>query len=168
MMIYKYAATIPNSKIFLREYEIPSDMKLFKLHEFLQNDLGFSPDQMVLFQSINDNGKISKEYGLFDMGDGSMDTVSLEKTIKLGEMTLRYLYNLDKNLYITLTFIEEQEPKPREFYPRTVNEVGKNPEQFSSKYEDYEMMSQSVSHSEDNPSEDDDYTLDESDLKDED
>jgi hypothetical protein len=165
-MIYTYKATIPYSKVFMREYEIPSNMKLFKFHEFLQNDLGFSPDQMVLFQGINSNGNKRKEYGLFDFGDGSMDTVSLELTAQRGETTLRYIYNLDKNLYINLDLISKNEPQPREYYPRTINEKGRNPEQFSSKYDDYELMSADTKEMNDDSSVDD-YSMEESDFSDE-
>lgn len=136
VMIYRYKATIPGSKTFFREYEVRSEMKLFKLHDFLQNDLGFAPDQMVIFQGVDSSGRLSREYGLFDMGDGSMDSVSIEKTFSRGEKTLRYLYNLSKGTYLELTFLSEGEYNPRASYPRLVAEKGHNPEQFSSKYED--------------------------------
>jgi hypothetical protein len=56
-MVYKYKASIPGSKVFMREYEIKGDTSLYKLHDFLVNDLDFSPDQMVAFRGLDENDK---------------------------------------------------------------------------------------------------------------
>lgn len=144
-MIYKYKVTLPGNKFFLREYEVKSDMRLYKLHEFLQNDLAFAPDQMVIFEGVDKNGAVLHEYGLFDMGDGSMDTVTIEKTIQRGESVLHYVYNLNKNLFLILTFVSEEEFIPRESYPRMMAEKGRNPDQFSSRYEDFDEETETLS-----------------------
>lgn len=136
-MVYKYRATLPKHKAFLREYDIKGETKLYKLHDFLQNDLGFSPDQMVMFRGVDEDGVVLRKYGLFDLGDGSMDTVTLEKTIQRGEVSLQYVYNLQQNLYIVLTFVSEAEYLPKESYPRLLVEKGRNPDQFSAAYEDF-------------------------------
>ena len=81
-MVYKYKASIPGSKVFMREYEIKGETSLYRLHDFLVNDLDFSPDQMVAFRGLDANGKTASEYGLFDMGDGSMDMVTVGQTIE--------------------------------------------------------------------------------------
>mgnify|MGYP003457171176 CR=1 FL=1 len=136
-MVYKYRATLPKHKSFLREYDIKGETSLFKLHEFLQNDLGFSPDQMVLFKGVDEDGVVLRKYGLFDLGDGSMDRVSLEKTLSRGEVALHYVYNLQQNLYIVLTFVSESEFLIKESYPRLLVEKGRNPDQFSAEYDDF-------------------------------
>lgn len=135
-MIYKYRASIPGSKVFMREYEIKGDTSLYKLHDFLQNDLDFSPDQMVAFRGVDKSGKTRSEYGLFDLGDGSMDMVTLEKTVGKGEIILEYVFDIRKDRVINLTFMEEVEMRPRVSYPRLVAEKGRNPEQFASGYDD--------------------------------
>ena len=84
-MVYQFRATIPESKIFFRVYEIKGDMSLFKFNLFLVDDLGFSPDQMVLFEGYDAAGTLCSEYGLFDLGDGSMDTVTFDKVAARGE-----------------------------------------------------------------------------------
>jgi hypothetical protein len=129
-MVYRFRATMPNNKSFLREYDIKPDMKLYKFHDFLQNDLQFAHDQMVLFEGVDDKGKLRSEYGLFDMGDGSMDTVTFEKCISKGEISLRYVFDLAKNRFILFTLLSEEETLPRESYPRVVMEKGANPDQF--------------------------------------
>ena len=87
-MIFKYKATIPESKTFVREYEVKSDMNLFKFNSFILNDLGFAPDQMVIFRGIDANGVLCSEYGLFDLGDGSMDKVTFADVVAKGETEL--------------------------------------------------------------------------------
>lgn len=141
-MVYKYRATLPKHKSFLREYDIKAQMSLYRLHEFLQNDLGFSPDQMVLFRGLDEDGVVLHQYGLFDLGDGSMDNVTLEKTLQRGEVSLQYVYNLQLNLHIVLTFVSEAEFLIKESYPRLLVEKGRNPDQFSASYEEFGEFSQ--------------------------
>ena len=134
VMIYKYKASIPGSKVFMREYEIKGETSLYKLNDFLINDLEFSPDQMVVFRGLDNAGKIKSEYGLFDMGDGSMDMVTIEKTIKKGETALLYVFDLRKDRVIKLELVGEVEESRRASYPRLVAEKGRNPEQFANGY----------------------------------
>ena len=51
MTVFRYKAVIPGNKIFMREYELETGMSLFRLHEFLDRDLGFSPDQMTVVET---------------------------------------------------------------------------------------------------------------------
>lgn len=136
-MLLKYKATVPGNKAFLREYEIRSEMKLYKLHEFLRFDLGFAPDQMVVFEALDQDGVLCSEYGLFDMGDGSMDSVSLEKTLERGETVLNYVFDLNSGRYLQLTYLSEAEELPWASYPRTVLEKGVAPSQFAADEEDF-------------------------------
>ncbi|MEF9930900.1 MAG: hypothetical protein RSC28_06830 [Bacteroidales bacterium] len=143
-MIYKYKATIPGSKVFLREYEIKGETTLYSLHDYLLNDLGFAPDQMVAFRGLNDKEKVMSEYGLFDMGDGTMDTVTIAKSLSKGEVSLLYVFDLHKDKFIKLTFIEEVEPAIRASYPRLVAEKGRNPEQFANGYDDFDQFADPI------------------------
>lgn len=137
-MIYKFRASIPGSKVFMREYEVEGNSTLYEFNEFLVNDLGFSPDQMVVFKGIDKSGEERSEYGLFDMGDGSMDEVTVERAVtKRKEVELHYLFDLRRSRYIKLDFIEILQEQPRISYPRLVAEKGRNPEQFSKTYEDF-------------------------------
>ena len=151
-MIYKYKASIPGSKVFMREYEIKGETSLYKLHDFLQNDLEFSPDQMVLFRGLDEADKIKSEYGLFDMGDGSMDMITIEKTIKKGETSLIYVFDLRKDRVIKLTLMGEVEESRRASYPRLVAEKGRNPEQFANGYDDMDQYAEPIDDSSDDSS----------------
>ena len=139
-MVYRYKATITGNKIFLREYEIKGNTSLYSLHLFLQDDLGFAPDQIVMFKGLDKQNKIKGEYGLFDLGDGTMDSLSLEKVISIGQSKLLYVYDIFKNRAITLEFLSREEELARRSYPRLIAEKGKNPDQFSDNYDDFEQM----------------------------
>ena len=104
-MIYRFKATIPGSKLFMREYEIPGDYSLFKLHTWLTSQFEFNPDQIVAFRGINATGKSKSLYGLFDMGDGSMDAVTIEQCIKKGETFIQYIYNIQRGSVIVFSLI---------------------------------------------------------------
>lgn len=118
-----------------------SRMSLYKLREYMDRELGFSPDQMTLFETFSANGKLSRRIGLFDFGDGSMDRVSIDNTVSHEETVLRYVFNLNLNLCIELRLEGEQEFNRRLSYPVLVAEKGRNPDQFSAVYEDYEEFS---------------------------
>lgn len=139
-MVYRFKASIDGNKIFMREYEIKGEASLYAFHRFLQNDLGFAPDQMVLFRGVSKAGKVKAEYGLFDLGDGTIDKVSVEKAAGKGEITLQYVYNTFKDKSIRLEFLGTEEPLSRRSYPRLVAERGRNPDQFSDDYDDFEPM----------------------------
>ncbi len=141
-MVYKYKASIPGSKVFMREYEIKGDTSLYRLHDFLVNDLDFSPDQMVAFRGLDEGDRLCSEYGLFDMGDGSMDMVTVEKTIRKGEVNLLYVFDLRKDRVIKLSLMGEVEESRRASYPRLVAEKGRNPEQFANGYDDMDQYSE--------------------------
>lgn len=135
-MIYTYRATIPESKVFFRVYEIESDMTLFAFNSFILNDLGFAPDQMVMFRGYDKDGVLCSEYGMFDLGDGAIDTVSFEKMFKKGEKEFHYVFDLKQNRYMRFVYEGEAEYSSRTSYPHLVAEKGHNPDQFSARYEE--------------------------------
>ena len=70
-----------------------------------------------------------------------MDMITLENTLAKEETLLRYTYNLHLHLAIELNLEGEQEFNRRFSYPMLVAEKGRNPDQFSAVYEDYEEFS---------------------------
>jgi len=124
----------------MREYEMKTSSTLYSLNLFLQNDLGFAPDQRVMFRALSADGKIEREYGLFDLGDGAMDEVSLETIREQGLPYIEYVYDMFKGRSILMEFISEEEFLARRSYPRLVAEKGRNPDQFSDNYDDFEHL----------------------------
>ena len=135
-MVYQFRATIPESKIFFRVYEIKGEMTLFRFNSFIVDDLGFSPDQMVLYEGYDEAGKLNSEYGLIDLGDGAMDTVTFDDVVQRGETELHYLFDLRNDRYIRLVLEGETSFSPLRVYPCLIDEKGQNPDQFRVRYEE--------------------------------
>lgn len=144
-MIYRYRATIPESKVFFRVYDVPSGMTLFDLHSFILNNLEFTPDQMVCFEAYGPTGKRTSQYALFDLGHGSMDKVTLEMLAEREENVINYVFDLRTGRIVRLEFLGEAEFSAKLDYPCAVDGKGVNPDQFSAKYEDAEPISLSPS-----------------------
>ena len=143
-MIYRYRATIPGNKIFMREYEVKGLSSLYSYSSYLINDLGFAPDQLVVFRALDKKGKVKKEYGLFDLGDGTMDSVTIDELINQGLGTFEYVYDMFKDRSLLLELLSKEELFPKRSYPRLIAEKGKNPDQFSDNYDDFEQMLDTV------------------------
>jgi len=139
-MILKIRATIPESKVFFRVYEVKGDMTLFKFNSFILGDLGFAPDQMIVFEGYDAEGTLRSEYGMFDLGDGAIDKVTFEDIMARGETEVRYVFDLRSERYVKLVFEGECDPIAMRAYPCLVEEKGHNPDQFSAKYEEYEEL----------------------------
>ena len=146
MSIYKFRASIEGSKVFMREYEVKAGMTLYDFHDYLIGDLDFAPDQMVLFRGLDAVGNIKSEYGLFDMGDGSMDSITIEDLLAKKENLFLYVFDVRKDRSILFTFVEEVNEHPRASYPRLTAEKGRNPDQFAKRYDDMEQFVESSSY----------------------
>ena len=166
-MILKFRATIPQSKIFYKVYAVKGDMNLFDFNAFILGDLGFAPDQMVMFEGYDEKGALCGEYGLFDMGDGAMDSVSFNSLVEKGQTEIRYFYDMRNNRYIKLVFEGEESRLTSGIFPMLLDEKGHAPEQFSTTYEDYEAVQNLVPHPY-GPAKDEDLDDDEEDDDDED
>lgn len=124
----------------MREYEVKGSTSLYSYSIYLINDLGFAPDQMVVFRALDKKGKVKKEYGLFDLGDGTMDSITIEQLVNMGLGSLEYVYDMFKDRALFLEIQSTGEILPKRSYPRLIAEKGKNPDQFSDNYDDFEQM----------------------------
>ncbi len=138
IMVYRFRATIPESKIFFRVYEIKGETTLFKLNSFLMGDLGFSPDQIVLFETFDPAGGQVARYGFFDLGDGSMDKVTVGDLVAAEPGSVHYLFDLRNERFIILSYEGEVEQMPYMTYPVLVEEKGQAPDQFTFRFEEPE------------------------------
>ena len=136
-------------------YEVKAATTLYGLHHFLQNDLAFAPDQQVFFKTFNGEGCAMHTYGLFDMGQGAMDQVRLEALSGRGETVLHYVFDAFNNRVIVLQYEGDDEELPRKVYPRTVQERGAAPDQFSEDAGPIELHIEEIDPAELGMSEDD-------------
>ena len=123
-MILQFKITIPESKKFVRIYEVSEEMNLFRFSNYILNDLGFSPDQMVIFEGYDEKGSLAGEYGLFDMGDGSMDSVTFADLIARGQNVLHYVFDTHSGGYLPISIEGEVPASLKTSYPILVFEAG--------------------------------------------
>ena len=119
---------------------------------------------MTVFDTFSATGKPKRRIGLFDFGDGSMDMITIENTVSKEETVLRYVYNLNLHLALELNLEGEQEYNRRYSYPMLVAEKGRNPDQFSAVYEDYEEFSDKRSSRIDTSSDSEDESFEDDEL----
>ena len=136
-MIYKIKATVPVSKVFMREFAVRSDMNLFRFNRYILGELCFSTDQMVIYKAYDAKGNCTAQYGLFDLGDGSLDKITFADVVGRGQMTIELIYDLRSKRKIDLVIEGEIPEEKRLSYPCIIAEKGHNPGQFADKYEDY-------------------------------
>ena len=137
MKIYKVRATIPVSKVFVREWAVRADMNLFRFNRFILGELCFSTDQMVIYKAYDAAGNCTGQYGLFDLGDGTLDRICFADIAKREQVRFELVYDLRSKRTINLYIDGEMEEDPRGSYPMLIAEKGHNPGQFADKYEDY-------------------------------
>lgn len=154
-MVLRYKATIAESKLFMRVYEVKGDMNLFKFNQFIVNDLGFAPDQMIIFEGYGPDGKMTSEYGLFDMGDGAMDKVTFEQTLKKEENEIHFVFDMRNDRCIKLEYLGEGEFAPMRSYPFLAEEKGGAPDQFKKMAEEVVPVAKPLGDDFDDDDEDD-------------
>ena len=130
-MLYRVHVTLPESKIFFRDYAVKAEMNLFAFHAFLANQYGFDPDQMVYFESRDAAGARQGRYCLFDLGDGAMDAVTFADLAAREAAEIRYIFEMHTRRYLMITLVGEADFNPREVYPALLDGKGENPDQFS-------------------------------------
>ena len=132
MAIYRYKITISGNKNFVRECEIESSATLYDFHRCIQNDLDFDEAQLAVFFISNPKWEMLKSIPLFDLGNGSMDSVLISDLIDENETNLLYVFDMYNKRQLQIELMHEVEGT-RATYPRMVASKGNPPNQFSEK-----------------------------------
>jgi hypothetical protein len=135
-MIYSFIIKLKNSTKFIREYQIPSEYSLYDFKQFIVSELYFDDSQHSVFFLLDDNDRKIESYSLFDMGYGTMDTITLEDLSAKGMKKLLYTFDFFNDRSLSIEFIGEIEASPRIYYPFVAQSEGDAPEQFFEKIED--------------------------------
>ena len=161
-MILKYRVSlpgIPGIKGFARVYEVNANSTLYAFHKQMRADMDFPQDQMVLFKAMDADGNVSARYGIFDLGAGTIDSVTVGQTYKKGEVSFLYFYDTTNAKSVIVTCEGEAEPRPGVVYPLLVETKGPNPIEFENGYVAFEDLPDDKKKS---PETDDDWDDDDS------
>lgn len=139
-MIMRYRVSLPGIKGFARVYEIKANSSLYTFAKRMRMDMSFPQDQMVLFKAFNEAGAVSARYGVFDLGAGTIDTVTLEQTVKKGELSFVFFYDTTNAKSVVVTY-EGNVPECKDTaYPRLVETKGPDPVEFENGYVAFEDL----------------------------
>ena len=165
-MIYTYRVTLEGIKGFYRVYKVDGNHSLYTFHKQLRADLEFTVDQPILFKAFDANGDVAARYALQDLGSGTVDAVSVAKTVKDGIVKFVYFYDIAARKSVTITL--EGEEAGSIAAPTVVDTKGPVPLEFENGYVAFEDLPQQHRKLPGIPGGDDDEDDDDEDDADED
>ena len=140
-MVFTVRVTLAGIKGFYRLYHVNGKTTLYDIHKQLRSDLEFPQDQIIMFKSLDPVGGVVARYGLFDLGSGTVDRVTLETAVKVGASSFVYFYDVTNRKSVILT-VEGEVPgaKVSEEFPVLKESKGPNPIEFENGYVAYEDL----------------------------
>ncbi len=139
-MVLRYRVSLPGIKGFARVYEIKGSSSLYSFSKQMRADMNFPQDQMVLFKALDEAGAVSARYGMFDLGAGTIDSVTVEQTLKKGEVSFVYFYDTTNAKSVIVTYEGEAELRANVLYPILTEVKGPDPEEFENGYVAFEDL----------------------------
>jgi len=162
-MNYRYRVTLAGIKGFYRLYTVNGDNTLYTFHKQLQADLEFPSDQQILFKALGADGGVLARYALMDIGCGTVDTVSIARTVKEGVTSFIYFYDVASRKSVIIT-LEGEDAASGTSRPVLLESKGPIPEAFENGYVAFEDLPAEKRHL---PGEDPDEDEDDEDYDDE-
>ena len=166
-MVFRLKVGLAGIKGFYRVYLVNGATTLYTLHKQLRYDLEFPQDQLIVFKAMDKEDAVVGRYGLFDLGSGTVDQISLEKAVKAGTVKFFYFYDVNNRKSVIVS-VEGQEEGVRVSpdSPVLIDSKGPNPIEFENGYVAYEDLPDEQRHLPGERSEDD-FDLDDEDLEEE-
>lgn len=137
-MNYKYRVTLEGIKGFYRLYSVRGNNTLYTLHKQLRADLEFPVDQPILFKAFDGDDAVAARYALIDLGDGTVDGITVEQTVKAGIVRFIYFYDVQAKKYVIVTL--EGESDVACALPTVIETKGPLPIEFERGYVAFEDL----------------------------
>ena len=140
-MVYTLRVTLSGIKGFYRVYNVNGATTLYTLHKQLRTDLEFPQDQLIMFKALDGDGNVLGRYGLFDLGSGTVDCISLDKAVSIGTAGFVYFYDVTFKKSVNIS-IEAEVPgaKVSADAPVLIDTKGPNPIEFENGYVAFEDL----------------------------
>jgi len=140
-MVFKLKVTLSGIKGFYRIYLVNGATTLYTLHKQLRADMEFPQDQLIMFKALAADASVTGRYGLFDLGSGTVDAVSLEKAVKAGAASFVYFYDVTNRKSVNIAVEEEtSSAKVNPDFPVLTESKGPNPIEFENGYVAFEDL----------------------------
>lgn len=137
-MNYKYRVTLEGLKGFLRVYVVNGSNSLYTFHKQLRADLEFPVDQPILFKGFDASDAVVARYALIDLGDGTVDNVTIAKTVAAGITKFIYFYDVKSKKYVIVSFDGETDEEAA--LPTIIETKGPLPIDFERGYVAFEDL----------------------------
>ena len=165
-MVFKLRVTLSGIKGFFRVYHVNGATTLYTLHKQIRADLEFPQDQLIMFKGLDFEGAVVGRWGLFDLGSGTVDQISLEKAVKAGTDSFVYFYDVTNKKSVNIQVEGEAEGvKVLPDFPVLAETKGPNPIEFENGYVAFEDLPDTQRHLPGEADEDEDF--DDEDLEEE-
>ena len=165
-MVFKLRVTLTGIKGFFRVYHVNGATTLYTLHKQIRSDLEFPQDQLIMFKGLDFEGAVVGRWGLFDLGSGTVDQISLEKAVKAGTDSFVYFYDVTNKKSVNIQVEGEAEGvKVLPDFPILAETKGPNPIEFENGYVAFEDLPDTQRHLPGEADEDEDF--DDEDLEEE-
>ena len=144
-MTYRYKVTLSGIKGFFRVYRINGNNSLYSFHKQMRSDMGFPPDQLILFKAFDRDGRVVARYGLFDLGAGTVDNITISDIIKAGVLSFVYFYDVENKKSVNISFEGEDTAGDCQ-HPVLVEAKGPDPIEFENGFVAYEDLPDEQRH----------------------
>ena len=137
-MTYRFRISLPNIKGFARVYLVNAHNTLYLFHKTMLADMDFPQDQMILFKGLDSKGNVVARYATFDLGDGSVDEVTVERALEAGITSFVYFYDTTNKRSVIVTLEGQADSETAK--PKLVETKGPNPIDFINGYIAFEDL----------------------------
>ena len=145
-MVYSYKVTLTGIKGFHRIYHLSGENSLYTFHKQMRSDMEFPQDQLILFKAFDASGAVVARYGLFDLGNGAVDEVTIASVVKKGIKSFVYFYDVTNKKSVNISFEGPVEGASEKGCPILADIKGPNPIEFENGYIAFEDLPDDQRH----------------------
>ena len=139
-MFFRYKVTLAGIKGFYRIYDVDGNTTLYTFHKQMRADMEFPQDQLIMFKALDSAGEVLGRYGLFDLGFGTVDAITLRQTVENGVQSFVYFYDVTNRKSVIVSLLDEVEGTIPSAFPRLEEVKGPNPADFENGYVAFEDL----------------------------
>jgi hypothetical protein len=145
-MVYSFKVTLTGIKGFHRIYHLSGDNTLYTFHKQMRSDMEFPQDQLILFKAFDASGAVVARYGLFDLGNGAVDDMTVADVVKKGIKSFVYFYDVTNKKSVNISYEGPVEGASERSCPLLADIKGPNPIEFENGYIAFEDLPDDQRH----------------------
>ena len=145
-MVYSFKVSLTGIKGFHRIYHLSADNTLYTFHKQMRADMEFPQDQLILFKAFDASGAVVARYGLFDLGNGAVDDITVADIVKKGIKSFVYFYDVTNMKSVNISFEGEVPGASSKSCPVLADSKGPNPIEFENGYIAFEDLPDDQRH----------------------